>query len=488
MLAVLDTGIDPGMCYFREPEGALPPINPCDGGTLVDAGRRKLIAVDFLWDGECAGGITDFEWDTHDHGTHVAGTAVGDDLASPLGHDSGDGMAPGAQLVVQDGGFDGDNCADLPGLGCPVVDLKPIFQQAYDQGARLHSNSWGDRENFPVQRYSASSQDADQFMWDHPDFLLFFAAGNAGPKGMVISPSTAKSVISVGATLRGPLADSMAPFSSCGPTEDGRIKPDITSPGANILSADNDGDAGYENCGQRSLSGTSMATPAAAGLADLVRQYFEDGWYPSGSADPAAATTPSGAFIKGLLINSGRDMAAAGPIPDDCQGWGRVTLDDVLYFAGDGRRLWVRDDPQGFALGTSGVQHDFVLEVDSASEPLKVTLTWTDFPSTPAADPHLNNDLDLEVTGPLGTFLGNVFADGESVTGGSPDRLNTVEQVLFSAPLPGEYVVTVRSFNVPDGPQPYALSVTGDTLGAGLLFRDGFETGDTSAWQVTSPP
>ena len=98
-------------------------------------------------------------------------------------------MAPGAQLVFQDGGFAFDDCADLPGLGCPVVDLKPIFQQAYDQGVRFHSNSWGDQENSPIQTvYTTGSQDADQFMWDHRDFLLFFAAGNSGP-GTVASPS-----------------------------------------------------------------------------------------------------------------------------------------------------------------------------------------------------------------------------------------------------------------------------------------------------------
>ena len=76
--------------------------------------------------------------------------------------------------------------------------------------------------------------------------------------------------------------------------------------------------------------------------------------------------------------------------------------------------LWVRDDRTGFALGASDESRDFVFEV-AAAEPLEVTLAWTDFPSTPAASPHLNNDLDLVVAGPAGTFLGNVFAAGESV-------------------------------------------------------------------------
>ncbi len=483
IVGVLDTGVDPGMCYFRDPDLGPPPINPCDGGTAVDPAQRKLIAVDFLWDVECAGGISDSEWDTHDHGTHVAGTAAGDNLATILGHDPGDGMAPGAQLVVQDGGLEFDDCADLPGLGCPVVDLKPIFQQAYDQGVRLHSNSWGDQENGPATTYTAGSQDADQFMWDHPDFLLFFAAGNSGPgSGTVLSPSTAKSVVSVGATRRGSGADFMAGFSSCGPTDDGRFKPEITSPGSDIISAKNDGSATTENCNTRSMSGTSMATPAAAGLAALVRQYYEDGWYPSGVASPGDALPPSAALVKASLVNSAADMAGAGAIPDDCQGWGRVLLDDVLYFDGDGRRLWVRDDRLGFDLGAGGEGRGFVFEVLAAGEPLEVTLAWTDFPSTPAAAVHLVNDLDLVVAGPGGIFLGNVFAGGESAAGGSPDRLNTVEQVLLSAPLPGFYTVAVEAWNVPAGPQPFALVVTGD-IATVRIFSDGFESGDTSAWQ-----
>ncbi len=204
-VGIIDTGIDPDACYFRDPVRGLPAVNACNGGTAVDAGQRKVLAVDFLWSNDCAGGIGAAEWDSHGHGTHVAGTVAGDDLAHPLLHDGGDGMAPGARLVIQDGGFQTDSCGDLPGIGCPVVDLNPIFQQAYSQGARLHTNSWGDNEDAFVQsNYTAASQDVDEFMWNHKDFLIFFAAGNSGPAaGSVSSPSTAKSAVSVGATERG---------------------------------------------------------------------------------------------------------------------------------------------------------------------------------------------------------------------------------------------------------------------------------------------
>jgi hypothetical protein len=461
VVGILDTGIDPDMCWFRDTTQGLPPTNECDYGTVVDPSQRKVIAVDFLWSSECAGGISGSEWDTHDHGTHVAGIVGGDDFANPLFHDTADGMAPGAQLVIQDGGFQTDDCADMPAIGCPAIELDPIFEQAYNQGARIHTNSWGDRENFtPQNTYSAGSQDADEVMWANKDFLLLFAAGNSGPSsGTVGSPSTAKNVVSVGATLRGSSADSMASFSSCGPVADGRIKPDVTIPGSSIISANNDGNITSNNCNTTSMSGTSMASPAAAGLTALIRQYFDDGWYPTGAPVTVDGFAPSAALMKAALISSAVDMANVAAIPSDCQGWGRILLDNVLYFAGDTRKLLVHDEPTGFS--SPGQSQEWNLSITSSGEPFKVTLVWTDFPSTPAANPNLNNDLDLVVSGPGGTWLGNVFSGGQSTSGGSTDRLNNVEQVLLLTPGTGAYTVTVSAYNIPNGSQDFALVVTG---------------------------
>jgi subtilisin family serine protease len=466
IVAVLDTGIDPDMCYFRDSAQGLPPRNECNGGTAVNDAQRKVIAVDFLTGSECASGISNSEWDTQGHGTHVAGTVAGDNFANPVAHDAGDGMAPGAKLVIQDGGFAVDNCGDLPGIGCPVVDLNPIFQQTYAQGARIHTNSWGDNENADVQNnYSAGSQDADEFMWNHKDFLIFFAAGNSGPgTGSVGSPATAKSVVAVGATRRGAQAEQMAGFSSCGPTDDGRLKPEITVPGANIVSARNDFSAGSNNCSTTGMSGTSMATPGAAGLAALVRQYYTAGFYPSGAANAADGFTPSAALLRATLVNSAQAMANVGPAPSDCQGFGRLLLDNALYFPGDARRIAVEDGDQ-FAQGSTGEERAYTYAVE-AGQPLKVTLAWTDFPSTPAANPHIVNDLDLIVTGPDGTRIGNGLVRREPVVVKQPDRRSTLEQLTIAAPVAGQYTVRVRSFNVPFGPQPFAVVVTGKLAGS----------------------
>ena len=468
--AIVDTGLDADMCWFQDPARGLPPTNACNGGTAVDPDHRKVLAVDFLASGDCADGLANNEWDNHGHGTHVAGTIAGDDLAHPLDHDPADGMAPGARLVIQDAGFKIDDCGDLPGIGCPVVDLKPIFQQAYDQGARLHSNSWGDNENGRVQNnYSSGSQDVDEFMWKHKDFLIFFAAGNDGTYGLdtVGSPSTAKNGVSVGATQRAMEADQIASFSSCGPTADGRIKPDITVPGVEILSAANDSNIASNNCGFRASSGTSMATPGAVGLAALVRQYYADGWYPGGGKGSGRLLKPSAALVKATLINSSAPMTGSRfPVRTQCQGWGRVLLGNALYFAGQDRKLWMLDDSKGFRTGQKKSQ-TFKFKIGSGGGPLKITLVWTDYPSNPAAGRNLVNDLDLTVSGPGGDLLlGNVFDNGQSKTGGSPDRLNTVEQVQLESPEPGIYTVMVRPVNVPRGKQPFALVVTGDVASA----------------------
>jgi hypothetical protein len=481
IVGYIDTGADADLCYFRDPARGLPPVNAC-GGTAVDTAQRKVIAVDFLAQNECNGGIATNEWDTQGHGSHVGGTIAGDNFANPIVHDLGDGMAPAAKLVVQDAGFLTDNCGDLPGIGCPVVDLKPIFQQAFTQGARIHTNSWGDRENFnPQNTYTAACQDVDEFMFTHPDFLILFAAGNSGPSsGTVGSPSTAKNTISVGATLRSTSANSMASFSSCGPTADGRIKPDLTMPGSNIVSARNDGNVTTNTCATTTMSGTSMASPGAAGMAALVRQYYTEGNYPTGAPVVANQFTPSAALLKATLLNSTKVMTGTGtgPVPNICQGWGRVLLDDALFFTGQARTLFVADDP-GFAQGGAGQTKTFTVQV-AAGQALRTTLAWTDFPSTPAASINLNNDLDLTVSGPSGTFLGNVFSSSQSITGGTADRRNNIEQVTLNAPIAGTYTITVRAFNVPSSAQPFALVATGglttgDVAPPVVVFSDDFE-------------
>jgi len=472
VIAILDTGFDADMCFFRDPARGLPPVAKGFSAGAPDPAQRKILIVDFLHDAEDPANPMD--WDTNGHGTHVAGIAVGDNFATPGRRDPGDGIAPAAKLVAQDGGYAVDDCADLPAIGCPAADLTPFFEQAYLQGARIHSNSWGDRENLlPPNIYSAGCEDADAFMWEHPEFLIVFAAGNEGPgPDTVITPSTAKDVLAVGATGSGTRADRLASFSSWGHAADGRIKPDVMAPGLGIISAGSDGTIGTMNCTTGSLSGTSMACPAAAGSAALIREYFEKGFYPRGAADAADGFTPSAALLKAALIASAASMSGiASPPPSREQGWGRILLDDVLFFAGDRKGLLVADAADRFGSPDDRADRHNIL-VTAGDEPLRIVLVWTDYPSSVAAATNLVNDLDLVAESPGGAlYLGNVFAAGRSIEGGAADRLNTVEAIRIEEPETGLWTVTVRPFAIPQPPQGYALVVTGRVSRARPFIR-----------------
>jgi len=464
VIGLMDTGVDVDSCYFWDQAHGLPALNGRDGAN-VDLQQRKVLAVDFHW-AEDWPYPSSWDWDDQGHGTHVAGSAAGD--AGLLGvHDGFDGMAPAARLVIQDGGFAVDDCADLPGLGCPTRPLEPVFEQAYLQGARIHSNSWGDEEELtPYGRYTERTADVDRFCWNHKDFLVFFAAGNEGPGwGTVGSPATGKNVVGVGATVHGSVEPPcVASFSSRGPTRDGRLKPDVVVPGQGVVSARSDGHAGTGNCDVRTSSGTSMAAPTAAGLAALVRQYYEDGFYPGRVADPEHGFSPSAALVKATLVAAAVDLADLGcsgveRVPSRDQGWGLVMLERALAFADSSHRLVVDDHRSGFER-VDDPPVMLSLEVESAG-PLKVVLAWTDPPSTSAAAVNLVNDLDLVVSGPDGTFRGNVFFSGASVAGGEPDRLNNLEVVWRPEASPGRWTVTVTPRAVNLGPQDFALVVTG---------------------------
>ncbi len=467
VVGIIDTGLDIDHCQFRDDEHGLPALND-DSGIAVSPSHRKVMAVDFYWDADWPDPGPG-SWDDQGHGSHVAGSVAGDEGADGQ-HQHVDGMAPAARLVIQDGGSAIDDCADLPGLGCPLRPLEPVLNQAYLQGARIHTNSWGDEENFrPFNRYTERTADVDRFVWNHRDFVVFFAGGNAGPgDDTVISPATGKNVVAVGATERGDMdPPCVASFSSRGWTRDGRIKPDLVVPGREILSAWSDRNIETGTCDTGPKSGTSMATPTAAGLAALVRQYFVEGHYPGRDPSRARAFEPSSALVKASLIASAVDLTTLGcgdhqPIPSRDQGWGLVQLDRVLYFPGAGFRLFVDDHREGFVT-SDDAPVKYRLRV-RARGPLKVVLVWTDPPSNSAAAINLVNDLDLVIDGPEGRYVGNQFAGGSSVLGGEPDRVNNVEVVWLPDATPGAWTFAVEPHRIAEAGQDFALVVTGQII------------------------
>ena len=273
--------------------------------------------------------------------------------------------------------------------------------------------------------------------------------------------------------LYGDGEDTMADFSSRGPCEDGRIKPDVVAPGTWIASA-----ASSYALDEAAIAwtpiddyyvymgGTSMAGPHAAGAAAVFVQYYKS---------LHTNAIPSPALVKAALINSANELdelnGGPGPIPNNDEGWGRITLTNIIVtnFLAAPRYYEFVDQTTLLTNGQVFTHHTLV---ENSDEPLKITLAYTDAAAFPGALPALVNDLDLEVIGPDGTlYRGNQFAGNDSFPNApSPDTLNNVEAVHLSEPLPGDYLVRVRARHVVEDvhlntaaiEQDFALVVSGD--------------------------
>lgn len=428
----IDGQLDMNSCYFD------------DAGTAPGPGHRKVIAY------RSNNGLG-----ADSHGTHTNGTMAGDS-GSPGVPDPGDGHALAAKIVFA-------NLSDINGSGSAPSNLLDYLVLAHQDGARVHTNSWGDDG---TTAYTSWSRDIDEFSWNYEDSLVLFAVTNGSS---LKTPENAKNVLAVGATEREGNAGNHC-SGGRGPTSDGRRKPEIYAPGCSTVSA-----ASGQTCGTRSLTGTSMASPAVAGAAALVRQYLVDGWYPTGSPDAQDSLVPTGALLKAVLVSGAVDMTGVLGYPSDLEGWGRVQLDRSLFFAGDDRGLVILDDVRRAQGLRTNDERTYTIDVVDGAQDLRVTLAFTEPPAALLAANATVNDLDLFVTAPDGTeYWGNrTDGNGASIPGGSPDAKNNLEQVLIASPQVGAWTVTVIARSVPIDAQGFALVSTGgvSAVAAGVRLR-----------------
>jgi hypothetical protein len=339
-----------------------------------------------------------------------------------------------------------------------------MLRTAYEGGAHIHTNSWGAHQNYG--EYTSSSEDLDsrtsqydQF-WSYDGLVVLASAGNDGPDSDTVSPpATAKNVIAVANTHNrgGGAPDTLSQSSSRGPTDDGRIKPDLAAPGSWVRScrsqdATETSGASWSSQWYLEYSGTSMAAPNAAGAATLVREYL---------TEVAGRPSPQGALIKAMLILGAEDIGSRN-IPNNDEGWGLINLANTLL-PGSETGVWVADR---YYL-RSGNTEEFLFNVSRGNTPFKVVLAWSDYQGNSWATKQLQNDLDLVVIAPDGTeYKGNDFASGRSTTGGTRDSLNNVEVTLVDNAAMG--IWTVRVTDMVHGGQRSDQSFAVAVRGAGV--------------------
>ncbi len=370
------------------------------------------------------------------HGTHVAGTVLGDDGSSYKG------MAPEAKLVVQS--------IKTPGGGLSFPSYLTLFDDAYTRGARIHNNSWG-TFGPGANTYNSQSIAIDSYQWQNKNFSILFGSGNSGPgSGTISTQSNAKNNIVVGGTQNnkaGLNPNRVYTSSSRGPTADGRLKPDVVAPAQQVRSTVDTDTYGTK-------SGTSMATPVVAGSMALLREKYGN---------------VSSALLKALLINGTVNFGLVDQgnteriCPNFIFGWGRV---DVESSTSDNLLYWDVTGTNGLITGESITLN---IDVYNEFEPFRATLVYTDAPGTQGAARALVNDLDLVVRDPDGRFFrGNQYnASGHSIINATlSDEHNNVEGIYIPSPLLGTYEVTIYAKSVTQGEaqtgrQPFALVASG---------------------------
>ena len=434
-----------------------------------DFGNRVVANNDVIGDGSTA--------DRHSgHGTHVACTVLGDGTRGGYS-----GVATATELYFQ--AMENDNTGNFQSPS-----LNYLLNTAYSAGAYTHTNSWGSARESDQGKYTSESEDVDdranyydRYYNGRNGLTILFAAGNDGPdSGTVGAPSTAKNSITVGnhQNRYSGAPDSIMSGSSRGPTDDGRIKPDILAPGGYVRScraqeATDTGGSTWSNAYYLEYTGTSMAAPNAAGAAVMVREYLEE---------IAQRPSPQGALVKALLILGAQDIGSRN-IPNDDEGWGRVDLRNTLAPT-SGQGIWVDDRS---VLSGTGNSKSYTFNISQTNSGFKTVLAWSDERGSPFSNTQLVNNLDIEVTTPSGeVYLGNDFANGRSTTGGSADTINNVEVVLVDNAELGVWTVKVKdAYHGGSKAQPFAIAVMGH--GVNDLRPDPTILEDEFSMSVTIP-
>lgn len=408
---------------------------------------------------EFGGRITYMSGETepaHYHATHVGGTIGATGVLS-----SAKGMAPAVSINSYDWW---DDFSEMTSAGATAAGQPAklyLSNHSYGYGRGWEDGTFHGYEEFGQYNYYASQ--ADVIVAGHAYYLPFFSAGNDRDDGAdgtyksgydnMADYAIAKNVMTVGAVND---SKGMSSFSSWGPCDDGRIKPDIVANGVGLNSTWHTGDADYY-----SISGTSMSSPSACGSAALLVEYYKELFPPNGAM---RAST-----LKGLIIHTADDLGRPGP--DYSYGWGLMNTKaaaDLLrnYAAGNVMKLTE-------ATVTPSQRSDTYQFQWNGVDPIRVTLCWTDPAGSTDSDndnraADLVNDLDLKITGPGDTYYPyklSYTSPTANATATSENNVDNVEQVYIASPSAGMYTITVDYDGTLDqgNTQWYSLLVSGNS-------------------------
>ena len=403
-----------------------------------------------------------------EHATHVAGTVIGN------GYNSGGnyrGMAPSARLV------------SYLWWGSSSEIINEYGTAINTHGAKISTNSWGLGVGDPATEASCQSTLGNYYnscatidnmvrgeLYD-PISICWSAGNQRGYStkycgylgwtyGTIGVYGTSKNTITVGAINSN--NSSMTSFSSWGPCDDGRIKPDVVGPGCQTSE-----DYGLTSCapggGYTTMCGTSMSAPAVAGTIALLHQQYNNVF----GTDSILPST-----IKGILINSAEDLGNEGP--DYQYGHGKVDGVAAINKISIGEPSYFENEI------STGIVHTFDMTVTNP-EMLRVTLVWDDPGGTAISGGTMINDLDLALIDPFSYEEYPLVLDPEAPFAEATqdyDRVNNVETVQIMNPIPGLWKARVTGYNVAEGPQKYSLifnpdsSHTPGNLNALAVFPD----------------